>query len=313
MDSRAAEFPRPQDQIRFRQEAECPKSTGAVLGTVSRHFLASTTCMPANGEFEKRYASACAEPRNHNVGIVLFGADRESMKARRQASPRHRRYAGRQGLLAASSMALGNPIDARPITADSAARRRQGARIIRVNRSTTPIGDGSQAIDPWIRAPRPAQLSSATSTGKTAIAPTPSSSEPLTTARTRTSSSMRPTPIRPTNAPPSLISEVARRACALNIHRGSRPRLRSGPDQYSRAIHRLHQCELFPATTAMHAVHHLGRLVQSRPSLTPDFAIACAAAGPRSLSWRRCSIHSRLSSAAAKLNKDRVRSLTALR
>ena len=135
MDIRAAEISAIlKDQIKnFGQEAEVSE-VGQVLSVgdgIARVYGLDNVQAGEMVEFENGTRGMALNLETDNVGIVIFGADREIKEG--QTVKRTRAIVDTpvgKGLLGRVVDALGNPIDGKgPIQADRAhARRRQGAR-----------------------------------------------------------------------------------------------------------------------------------------------------------------------------------------
>ena len=165
MDIRAAEISAIlKDQIKnFGQEAEVTE-VGQVLSVgdgIARVYGLDNVQAGEMVEFENGTRGMALNLETDNVGIVIFGADREIKEG--QTVKRTRAIVDTpvgKGLLGRVVDALGNPIDGKgPIQADQAqARRRQGARHHSAQIGERADGDrpqGDRCADP--DRPRPAR------------------------------------------------------------------------------------------------------------------------------------------------------------
>ena len=179
MDIRAAEISAIlKDQIKnFGQEAEVSE-VGQVLSVgdgIARVYGLDNVQAGEMVEFENGTRGMALNLETDNVGIVIFGADREIKEG--QTVKRTRAIVDTpvgKGLLGRVVDALGNPIDGKgPIQADRAhARRRQGARHHSAQIGNEPMATGLKAIDALIPIGRGQRelIIGDRQTGKTAIA-----------------------------------------------------------------------------------------------------------------------------------------------
>ena len=270
-------------------------------------------------EFENGTRGMALNLESDNVGIVIFGDDREIKEGQtvKRTGAIVDVPVGKE-LLGRVVDALGNPIDGKgPI--DSAKRARVDVKapgIIPRKSVNEPMATGLKAIDSMIPIGRGQRelIIGDRQTGKTAIAiDTILNQKPLNQGGGREQEALlrlcRDRPEALDRRPVRQGARGARRARIYDHRR--RDRLGPGPDAVPRAVLRLRDGRVFPRKR--HArPHRLRRSFQAGRRLSPDVAPAAPPAGPRGLSGRR--VLSPLPPARARRQAQRTRpgSLTAL-
>ena len=259
MDIRAAEISAIlKDQIKnFGQEAEVSE-VGQVLSVgdgIARVYGLDNVQAGEMVEFENGTRGMALNLETDNVGIVIFGADREIKEG--QTVKRTRAIVDTpvgKGLLGRVVDALGNPIDGKgPIQATERKRVDVKAPGIIPRKSVNePMATGLKSIDALIPVGRGQRelIIGDRQTGKTAIAlDTILNQKPLNVAGApeRPEALLRLRRDRPEAFDRRPVREGARRAGRAGIfdHR-RRDRVRSGADAVHRAVHRLHHGRVFP-------------------------------------------------------------------
>ena len=298
MDIRAAEITAIlKDQIKnFGQEAEVSE-VGQVLSVgdgIARVYGLDNVQAGEMVEFENGVRGMALNLEADNVGIVIFGDDREIKEG--QTVKRTRSIVDvpvGKGLLGRVVDALGNPIDGKgPIKADKrAARRRQGARHHSAQVGARADGDGPQGgrrADP--DRPRPARADHRRPPDRQdrdRARHHPQSEAAQRAGRREDQALLRLRRDRPEALDRRAIREGARGTRRARIfHHRRRDRVRSRADAVPRAVRRLHHGRIFPRQR--HARGDLlRRSFETGRRLPPDVAAAAPPAGPRSLSRRR--------------------------
>ena len=258
MDIRAAEISAIlKDQIKnFGQEAEVSE-VGQVLSVgdgIARVYGLDNVQAGEMVEFENGTRGMALNLETDNVGIVIFGADREIKEG--QTVKRTRAIVDTpvgKGLLGRVVDALGNPIDGKgPIQADRAqARRRQGARHHSAQVGERADGDrpqGDRRHDP--DRPRPARIDhrrppDRQDRDRARHHPQPEAAEAQ--PRREHQAVLRLRRDRPEAFHRRAVRQGARRAGRAGIFdRRRRDRVRSGADAVHRAVHRLHHGRILP-------------------------------------------------------------------
>ena len=268
MDIRAAEISAIlKEQIKnFGQEAEVSE-VGQVLSVgdgIARVYGLDNVQAGEMVEFENGTRGMALNLETDNVGIVIFGADREIKEG--QTVKRTRAIVDTpvgKGLLGRVVDALGNPIDGKgPIQATE--RRRVDVKapgIIPRKSVNEPMATGLKAIDALIPIGRGQRelIIGDRQTGKTAIAlDAILNQKPLNAHRRREDQALlclcRD---RPEALDRGAVRQGAGRAGRAGIfdHRRGH-RLRSGADAVHRAVHRLHHGRIFPRQRHARG-HHL--------------------------------------------------------
>ena len=258
MDIRAAEISAIlKDQIKnFGQEAEVSE-VGQVLSVgdgIARVYGLDNVQAGEMVEFENGTRGMALNLETDNVGIVIFGADREIKEG--QTVKRTRAIVDTpvgKGLLGRVVDALGNPIDGKgPIQADKRMRVDVKAPGIIPRKSVNePMATGLKAIDALIPIGRGQRelIIGDRQTGKTAIAlDTILNQKPLNAQPRREDQAvLRLCRDRPEALHRRAVRQGAGRAGRAGIfdHR-RRHRVRSGADAVHRAVHRLHHGRIFP-------------------------------------------------------------------
>ena len=258
MDIRAAEISAIlKDQIKnFGQEAEVTE-VGQVLSVgdgIARVYGLDNVQAGEMVEFENGTRGMALNLETDNVGIVIFGADREIKEG--QTVKRTRAIVDTpvgKGLLGRVVDALGNPIDGKgPIQADRAqARRRQGARHHSAQVGQRADGDrpqGDRRADP--DRPRPARADHRRPPDRQDRDRARHHPEPEAAQRAagrEHQAVLRLCRDRPEAFDRRPVRQGAGRAGRAGIfdHR-RRHRVRSGADAVHRAVHRLHHGRIFP-------------------------------------------------------------------
>ena len=258
MDIRAAEISAIlKDQIKnFGQEAEVSE-VGQVLSVgdgIARVYGLDNVQAGEMVEFENGTRGMALNLETDNVGIVIFGADREIKEG--QTVKRTGAIVDTpvgKGLLGRVVDALGNPIDGKgPI--QSTERKRVDVKapgIIPRKSVNEPMATGLKAIDALIPIGRGQRelIIGDRQTGKTAIAlDTILNQKPLNAHRRREDQAvLRLCRDRPEALDRGAVRQGAGRAGRAGIfdHR-RRHRLRSGADAVHRAVHRLHHGRILP-------------------------------------------------------------------
>ena len=258
MDIRAAEISAIlKDQIKnFGQEAEVSE-VGQVLSVgdgIARVYGLDNVQAGEMVEFENGTRGMALNLETDNVGIVIFGADREIKEG--QTVKRTRAIVDTpvgKGLLGRVVDALGNPIDGKgPIQATERKRVDVKAPGIIPRKSVNePMATGLKAIDALIPIGRGQRelIIGDRQTGKTAIAlDTILNQKPLNAQPRREDQAvLRLCRDRPEAFDRCAVRQGARRAGRAGIFdRGRGHRLRSGADAVHRAVHRLHHGRIFP-------------------------------------------------------------------
>ena len=258
MDIRAAEISAIlKDQIKnFGQEAEVTE-VGQVLSVgdgIARVYGLDNVQAGEMVEFENGVRGMALNLETDNVGIVIFGDDREIKEG--QTVKRTGAIVDvpvGKGLLGRVVDALGNPIDGKgPIKADKRMRVDVKAPGIIPRKSVhEPMATGLKAIDALIPIGRGQRelIIGDRQTGKTAIAlDTILNQKPLNAADRREDQALlRLRRHRPEALDRRAVREGARRAGRAGIfdHR-RRHRVRSGADAVPGAVHRLHHGRILP-------------------------------------------------------------------
>ena len=314
MDIRAAEISAIlKEQIKnFGQEAEVSE-VGQVLSVgdgIARVYGLDNVQAGEMVEFESGVKGMALNLEIDNVGIVIFGSDREIKEG--QTVKRTRAIVEvpvGKALLGRVVDALGDPIDGKgPINAEKkCARRRQGARHHSAQVGARADGDGAESdrrVDP--DRPRPARTHHRR----------PSDRQDRDRARYHPESEVDQC-LRRREAQ-ALLRLCRGRAEALDggaVRQGSRgerrarlfdrgggDRVRSGADAVSGAVFRLRHGRVFPRQRHARG-DHLRRSLQAGRGLPPDVALVAPAAGPRGLSGRR--VLSALAAARARGEDER--------
>ena len=314
MDIRAAEISAIlKDQIKnFGKEAEVSE-VGQVLSVgdgIARVYGLDNVQAGEMVEFENGMRGMALNLETDNVGVVIFGDDREIKEGEtvKRTGAIVDVPVGK-GLLGRVVDALGNPIDGKgPIKADKRMRVDVKAPGIIPRKSVhEPMATGLKAIDALIPIGRGQRelIIGDRQTGKTAIAlDTILNQKPLNAADRREEQALlhlrRHRPEALDRRPVRQGARGARRAGIFDRRR--RHRLRPGADAVPGAVHRLHHGRVLPRQR--HARRdHLRRPVQAGRRLPPDVAAAAPPAGPRSLSGRR--VLSALAPARARRQDER--------
>ncbi len=259
MDIRAAEISNIlKEQIKnFGQEAEVSE-VGQVLSVgdgIARVYGLDNVQAGEMVEFENGVRGMALNLETDNVGIVIFGNDREIMEG--QTVKRTGAIVDTpvgKGLLGRVVDALGNPIDGKgPIKADKRMRVDVKAPGIIPRKSVSePMATGLKAIDALIPIGRGQRelIIGDRQTGKTAIAlDTILNQKPLNAAGAPRIAEivLRLCRYRPEAFDRRPVREGARRAGRAGIFdRHRRHRVRSGADAVPGAVHRLHHGRIFP-------------------------------------------------------------------
>ena len=258
MDIRAAEISAIlKDQIKnFGQEAEVTE-VGQVLSVgdgIARVYGLDNVQAGEMVEFENGTRGMALNLETDNVGIVIFGADREIKEG--QTVKRTRAIVDTpvgKGLLGRVVDALGNPIDGKgPIQADRAqARRRQGARHHSAQVGERADGDrpqGDRCADP--DRPRPARTDHRRPPDRQDRDRARHHPEPEAAQRAagrEHQAVLRLCRDRPEAFDRCPVRQGAGRAGRAGIFDRRRGhRVRSGADAVHRAVHRLHHGRVFP-------------------------------------------------------------------
>ena len=258
MDIRAAEISAIlKDQIKnFGQEAEVSE-VGQVLSVgdgIARVYGLDNVQAGEMVEFENGVRGMALNLETDNVGIVIFGADREIKEG--QTVKRTRAIVDvpvGKGLLGRVVDALGNPIDGKgPIKAETRERVDVKAPGIIPRKSVhEPMATGLKAIDSLIPIGRGQRelIIGDRQTGKTAIAlDTILNQKPLNAQTGREDQALlRLCRGRAEALDGGAVREGARGAGRDGIlDRGRRDRVRSGADAVPRAVRRLHHGRVLP-------------------------------------------------------------------
>ena len=258
MDIRAAEISNIlKEQIKnFGQEAEVSE-VGQVLSVgdgIARVYGLDNVQAGEMVEFENGVRGMALNLETDNVGIVIFGNDREIMEG--QTVKRTGAIVDTpvgKGLLGRVVDALGNPIDGKgPIKADARMRVDVKAPGIIPRKSVNePMATGLKSIDALIPIGRGQRelIIGDRQTGKTAIAlDTILNQKPLNAVdRRKDQAVLRLRRYRSEAFDRRAVREGARRAGRAGIfdhHR--RDRVRSGADAVPGAVHRLHHGRILP-------------------------------------------------------------------
>ena len=258
MDIRAAEISAIlKDQIKnFGKEAEVSE-VGQVLSVgdgIARVYGLDNVQAGEMVEFENGVRGMALNLESDNVGIVIFGNDREIKEG--QTVKRTRAIVDvpvGKGLLGRVVDALGNPIDGKgPIKADKRARVDVKAPGIIPRKSVhEPMATGLKAIDALIPIGRGQRelIIGDRQTGKTAIAlDTILNQKPLNVADRREDQALlRLCRDRPEALDRRAVRQGARRARRARLFDRRRGhRFRSGADAVPGAVRRLHHGRIFP-------------------------------------------------------------------
>ena len=257
MDIRAAEISAIlKDQIKnFGDEAEVTE-VGQVLSVgdgIARVFGLDNVQAGEMVEFENGTRGMALNLESDNVGIVIFGSDREIKEGQtvKRTGAIVDVPVGKE-LLGRVVDALGNPIDGKgPITAKNRARVDVKAPGIIPRKSVhEPMATGLKAIDALIPIGRGQRelIIGDRQTGKTAIAlDTILNQKPLNETGREREALLRLRRHRPEALHGGPVREGAggARRPAL-LHRGGRHRLRSGADAVPGAVRRLHHGRVLP-------------------------------------------------------------------
>ena len=298
MDIRAAEISAIlKEQIKnFGQEAEVSE-VGQVLSVgdgIARVYGLDNVQAGEMVEFENGVRGMALNLETDNVGIVIFGNDREIKEG--QTVKRTGAIVDvpvGKGLLGRVVDALGNPIDGKgPIQADE--RKRVDVKapgIIPAQVGARADGDrpqGDRRADP--DRPRPARADhrrppDRQDRDRARHHPQPEAAQRLD--RREDQALLRLRRDRAEALDGRAVRQGAGRAGrARLLDRGRGDRLRSGADAVPRAVRGLHHGRIFPRQRHARG-DHLRRSVQAGRRLSPDVAAAAPPAGPRSLSGRR--------------------------
>ena len=314
MDIRAAEISAIlKEQIKnFGQEAEVSE-VGQVLSVgdgIARVYGLDNVQAGEMVEFENGVRGMALNLETDNVGIVIFGNDREIKEG--QTVKRTGAIVDvpvGKGLLGRVVDALGNPIDGKgPIQADERKRVDVKAPGIIPRKSVhEPMATGLKAIDALIPIGRGQRelIIGDRQTGKTAIAlDTILNQKPLNaTERREDQALLRLRRDRAEALDRGAVRQGAGGAGRARLfdHR-RRHRLRSGADAVPGAVLRLHHGRILPRQRHARG-DHLRRSLQAGRRLPPDVAAAAPPAGPRGLSGRR--VLSALAPARARRQDER--------
>jgi vacuolar-type H+-ATPase subunit B/Vma2 len=244
MDIRAAEISAIlKDQIKnFGQEAEVSE-VGQVLSVgdgIARVFGLDNVQAGEMVEFENGTRGMALNLETDNVGIVIFGADREIKEG--QTVKRTRAIVDApvgKGLLGRVVDALGNPIDGKgPIQADKRMRVDVKAPGIIPRKSVNePMATGLKSVDALIPVGRGQRELIIGDRQVAQRRRRPGKPEAVLRLRRDRSEALHRRAVR----------EGARRAGRLGIfRRHRRHRVRSGSDAVHRAVHRLHHRRILP-------------------------------------------------------------------
>jgi len=257
MDIRAAEISAIlKDQIKnFGSEAEVTE-VGQVLSVgdgIARAYGLDNVQAGEMVEFENGVRGMALNLETDNVGIVIFGSDRdikEGQTVKRTGAIVDAPVG--KGLLGRVVDALGNPIDGKgPIKADARMRVDVKAPGIMPRQSVhEPMSTGLKAVDALIPIGRGQRelIIGDRQTGKTAIALDTILNQKAVNAGTDESQALlRVRRHRPEALHRRAVREGARGAGRAGIfHHRRRHSVGSGPHAVPRAVHRLHHGRVFP-------------------------------------------------------------------
>jgi len=174
----------------FGNEAQVRKSASPVRWWTASPASMPGQCQAASCRFETVFRHALNLKPTMSV-VVIFGSDRESWKARRQAAPLDRRRSVGKEMLGRVVDASAIRSTAGPIAATKRSRvdvRRPASFAQSVHE---PMATGLQAIDALIRSAAAASDHRDRQTGKTAVALAPSSPKSINRARTKAPALLR--------------------------------------------------------------------------------------------------------------------------